>query len=170
MGKYKNKCYVDNILLGATDTVENLVVGKSYVRIIDQFSDGYPSEIIGVLDGDPTQAKTSAALTGTVVLRISETFAQINQIQFVDNEILPAAADTNLRLSADGTGQLVIAAPLLFETGTVPRPDVGQTGLYVAEPGGGGTGVYFVNSSTLGVVTTDEFTSRKKALIYALIF
>jgi uncharacterized protein YigE (DUF2233 family) len=42
--------------------------------------------------------------------------------------------------------------------------------LYVAEPGGGGTGVYFVNSSTLGVVTSDEFTSRKKALIYALIF
>lgn len=165
-----NKAYVDAILLGQTDTVENLVVGKSYVRIIDQFSDGYPSEIIGVLDGDPTQSKTSSELTGTVVLRISETSAQINQIQFVDNEILPAAADTNLRLSADGTGQLVIAAPLLFETGTVPRPDVGQTGLYVAEPGGGGTGVYFVNSSTLGVVTSDEFTSRKKALIYALIF
>jgi hypothetical protein len=166
-----NKQYVDDILTGTTDTVENLVVGKSYVKIIDQFSNGYPSEIIGVLDGDPTQSKTpSSSLTGTVVLRISETSAQINKIQFVDNEILPAAADTDLRLSADGTGQVVIAAPLIFEAATVPRPNLGQTGLYVAQPGGGGTGVYFVNSSTLGVVTTDEFTSRKKALIYALIF
>jgi len=165
-----NKAYVDDILLGGPDTVENLVVGKSYVRIIDSFTDAVPSAIIGVLDGDPSQSKTSSVLTGTTVMRITETVAQFTGIQFVDNEIMPTRSDTDLRLTADGTGQIVLAAPLLFEDSTVPQPSQGQTGIYVGATGGGGTGVYFVSSSTLGIVTSDEFTSRKKALIYALIF
>jgi len=165
-----NKAYVDDILLGGTDTVENLVVGKSYVKIIDSFTDANPSAIIGVLNGNPAESKTSAVLTGTTVMRITESVAQFTGIQFVDNEILPTRQNTDLRLAADGTGQIVLAAPLLFENSTVPRPGVGQTGVYVGDPGGGGTGVYFVSSSTLGVVTSDEFVSRKKALIYSLIF
>ena len=167
-----NKAYVDSVLIGGPDTVENLVVGKSYVKIIDSFTDGYPSTILGVLDGDPSQPKTvsTATLTGTTVMRITESVAQFTGIQFVDNEILPTRQNTDLRLNADGTGQIVLAAPLLFENATVPKPSSGQTGIYVKNPGGGGTGVYFISSSTLGVVTTDEFTSRKRALIYALIF
>jgi hypothetical protein len=152
------------------DDVENLVVGKSYVRIIDSFTDAVPSAIIGVLDGNPAQPKTDSVLTGTTVMRLTESVAQFTGIQFVDNEILPTRPDTDLRLSADGGGQIVLAAPLLFEDSTVPRPDIGQTGIYVANPGGGGTGVYFVSSSTLGIITSDEFVSRKKALIYSLIF
>jgi hypothetical protein len=167
-----NKQYVDDLIIGGPDTVENLVVGKSYVKIIDSFTDAFPSTILAVLDGDPTQPKTvsTATLTGTTVMRLTESVAQFTGIQFVDNEILPTRQDTDLRLAADGTGQIVLAAPLLFENSTVPRPDVGQTGIYVGNPGGGGTGVYFVSSSTLGVVTSDEFVSRKKALIYSLIF
>jgi hypothetical protein len=165
-----NKQYVDELLIGGPDTVENLVVGKSYVRIIDSFTDAVPSAIIGVLDGNPAQPKTDSVLTGTTVMRITESVAQFTGIQFVDNEILPTRPDTDLRLSTDGTGQIVLAAPLLFEDSSVPEPGQGQTGLYVAQPGGGGTGVYFINSSTLGVVTSDEFVSRKKALIYSLIF
>jgi hypothetical protein len=165
-----NKAYVDDLLIGGPDTVENLVVGKSYVKIIDSFTNAVPSAIIGVLNGDPSESKTSSVLTGTTVMRITESVAQFTGIQFVDNEILPTRQDTDLRLAADGTGQIVLAAPLLFEDSTVPRPSQGQTGIYVANPGGGGTGVYFVNSSTLGVVTSDEFVSRKKALIYSLIF
>jgi hypothetical protein len=165
-----NKAYVDDLLIGGPDTVENLVVGKSYVKIIDSFTDAVPSAIIGVLNGDPSESKTSSVLTGTTVMRITESIAQFAGIQFVDNEILPTTPDTNLRLTTDGTGQIVLAAPLLFEDSTVPRPDIGQTGIYVANPGGGGTGVYFVSSSTLGIITSDEFVSRKKALIYSLIF
>ena len=103
-----NKKYVDDILLGTTDTVENLVVGNSYVRIIDQFQDGFSSQILGVLNGDPDQPKTSVALTGTVVMRITEDIAQFPGIQFVSNEIMPTSADTDLRLSANGIGQIVI--------------------------------------------------------------
>jgi hypothetical protein len=165
-----NKAYVDDLLIGGPDTVENLVVGNSYVRIIDSFTDANPSAIIGVLDGNPAQDKTDSVLSGTTVMRITESVAQFTGIQFVDNEILPTRQDTDLRLSTDGTGQIVLAAPLLFEDSTVPEPGQGQTGIYVANPGGGGTGVYFVSSSTLGVVTSDEFVSRKKALIYSLIF
>jgi hypothetical protein len=165
-----NKQYVDDLIIGGPDTVENLVVGKSYVKIIDSFTNAVPSAIIGVLNGDSAQNKTDSVLTGTTVMRLTESVAQFTGIQFVDNEILPTRPDTNLRLAADGTGQIVLAAPLLFENSTVPRPDTGQTGIYVGNPGGGGTGVFFVSSSTLGVVTSDEFVSRKKALIYSLIF
>jgi hypothetical protein len=165
-----NKKYVDDILLGSTDTVENLVVGQSYVKIIDQSQDGFPSQLLGVLNGDPNQSKTSVALTGTVVMRITEDIAQFPGVQFINNQIMPTAADTDLRLAADGTGQLVVAAPFLFENTIPPSPGLGQTGLFVSNVGGGGTGVYFVSSSTLGVVTTDEFVSRKRALIFALIF
>jgi hypothetical protein len=165
-----NKRYVDDILLSASDTVENLVVGQSYVKIVDSLTDGFPSQIIGVLNGDPTEVKTSVALTGTVVMRITENIAQFPGIQLVNNEIMPTSVNTNLRLSASGSGQLVVAAPFLFENSIPPSPGLGQTGLYVANVGGGGTGVYFVSSSTLGVVTNDEFVSRKRALIFGLIF
>jgi hypothetical protein len=157
-------------LLTASDTVENLVVGQSYVKIVDSLTDGFPSQIIGVLNGDPTEVKTSVALTGTVVMRITENIAQFPGIQLVNNEIMPTSVNTNLRLSASGSGQLVVAAPFLFENSIPPSPGLGQTGLYVANVGGGGTGVYFVSSSTLGVVTNDEFVSRKRALIFGLIF
>lgn len=168
-----NKEYVDNAVATQTSSTLHLVDGKSYVTIIDQFRDGAPSQIVGVLNGNPvnTPGIISGNLnSGTLVMSISATGARFTGIQLIGNQVRPTNTNTNLVLDANGTGQIVIAAPLIFETSDVPVPGPGQTGLYSDDPAGGGTGIYFVNSSTGGVVTSDEFVSRRKALIYSLIF
>jgi hypothetical protein len=163
-----NKAYVDNLLVTVQPTANKLVVGNSYATIKDLYNDGVTSEFFVVLNGNPAERLT--VTTGTTVLRLTPNVAQFQGVQFVANEISPIGVNQNLLLTANGTGQIVFQAPILFETGGIPDPDLGQTGLYVAAPGGGGTGVFFVSKDNLGVTTTDEFTSRKRALVYAIIF
>lgn len=163
-----NKAYVDNLLVTIQPTANKLVVGNSYATLKDTYNDGITSEFFVVLDGDPSERLT--VTTGTVALRLTPNVAQFSGVQFIGNEISPIGLNESLLLTANGTGQIVLQAPILFETGGVPVPDLGETGLYVAEPGGGGTGVYFISKDNLGNDTTDEFTSRKKALVYAIIF
>ena len=103
-------------------------------------------------------------------MRITANVAQFSGVEFIQNQIQPVGANTDLRLATNGLGQIVIAAPLIFESNTLPVPGAGQTGLYTNNPGGGGTGIYYINSSTLGAITGDEFVSRKKALVFSLIF
>jgi len=167
-----NKKYVDNTLASGINNAENLVDGRSYLTIIDQQLNGVPSEIVGVLDGSPVDKSgiIGGTVTGTVVMRISSSVAQFSGIQLIQNQIQPVGANTNLILTTNGTGQILLQAPLLFQSSTTPVPGSGQTGLYTNNPGGGGTGVYYVNSSTGGVITNDEFVSRKKALVFSLIF
>lgn len=164
-----NKKYVDDRLISVITSTAAIVIGRSYITINDSLTNGGTSEIFGVLDGAPVD-KTDPISSGTVVLRISKTSAQIVGVEINDSTIKPVLTNTNLVLTANGLGQIVLSAPLLFETSTLPKPGPGQTGLYTDNPGGGGTGVYYINSSTLGAVTQDEFVSRKKALVFSLIF
>lgn len=164
-----NKKYVDDKVIATTTSSQSVVVGRSYIAINDSSVDGGASEIFGVLDGAPVD-KVDPITSGTVVLRISKTVAQFAGLSFINNQIKPVLTNTNLVLTTDGLGQIVLAAPLVFQSSNIPVPGIGQTGLYTDDPGAGGTGVYYVTSSTGGVITQDEFVSRKKALIYSLIF
>lgn len=164
-----NKKYVDNTLASGIKDAENLVSGNSYVTINDKVADSASfSEIVGVLDGMPSQKPNPT--TGTVVMRITTSTAQIARMQFNQNQISPVGTNANLIISANGTGQIVAAKPLVFQTSTPPTPSPGQTGIYSTNPGSGGTGMYYVNNNTGGTVTSDEFVSRKRALIFSLIF
>lgn len=163
-----NKAYVDNLLVTVQPTANKLVVGNSYATIKDLYNDGVTSEFFITLNGDPAERLT--VTTGTTVLRITPSVAQFAGVQFIANKISPISQNASLLLTANGTGQIVLEAPIVFETGGIPNPDLGQTGLFVATPGGGGTGVFFTAKDNLGNTTTDEFTSRKKALVYAIIF
>jgi hypothetical protein len=62
----------------------------------------------------------------------------------------------------------IIAGVLsLSNQSTVPSIPVGNVKLYSTnEPGGGGTGLYFVNTAG----TNDELISKSKAFTYSLIF
>jgi hypothetical protein len=164
-----NKKYVDNVLYNGTQVANSVVVGKSYLTIADYSVDGVPSEIIGVLDGAPSD-KIDPINSGTIVMRISASSARFSGIQIVGNQLEPTQANTDLRLVANGTGQIVVTSPLVFQTTSIPTPGSGQSGIYQNVPGGGGTGMYYVTSSTLGAVTSDEFVSRKRALVFSLIF
>lgn len=164
-----NVRFVLDQLASNIDQARSVVVGQSYITINDKVEDQSSfSQIIGVLDGTPTVKPNPT--TGTVVLRITTSTAQIAQMQFNANQISPVGANRSLVISANGTGQIIAASPILFQTSTPPVPGTGQTGLYSQNPGSGGTGMYYVNSSTGGVITQDEFVSRKKALIFSLIF
>ena len=164
-----NVRFVLDQLASNINQAENLVVGNSYIAINDKVANlASFSQILGVLDGDPSVKPNPT--TGTVVMRITTSTGLIAQMQFIGNQVSPVGTNKNLVLSANGTGQIVAASPMLFQTSTPPVPSTGQTGLYSNNPGSGGTGMYYVNSSTGGVVTQDEFVSRKKALIFSLIF
>ena len=145
-----------------------LVVGNSYVTLHDYNNDGLASEVIAVLNGDPTERLTIT--TGTVVMRLTSSVAQFQNIQFSSNQIDSVGLNQDLKITANGAGQIIFERPTLFSIGNVPNPSRGQTGLYVATPAGGGSGVFFKATDVDGSVRQDEFISRKKALIFSIIF
>jgi len=53
----------------------------------------------------------------------------------------------------------------LEEQGAAPSSTSSYNKLYSATPGEGGTGLYFVNSTS-----SDELVSKTKAMVYGLIF
>lgn len=164
-----NKKYVDDALASGIKDAENLVSGNSYVTINDRVADSASfSEIIGVLDGSPSVKPNPT--TGTVVMRITTSTAQVARMQFNQNQISPVGSNADLIISANGSGQIIAAKPLVFQTSVPPVPSPGQTGIYSTNPGSGGTGMYYVNNNTGGTVTSDEFVSRKRALIFSIIF
>lgn len=72
----------------------------------------------------------------------------------------------NLVLDPNGTGQLVVnAAMKLANQGSAPSPSAGNTHIYSNTPSAGGSGVFYVNNTDSG-----ELTSKLKARKLALIF
>lgn len=163
-----NKKYVDSLLIAPQTTAVKTQVGNTFITVRDAQEDSLTSDIIAVVNGDPDE-RTSIT-TGTLVMRLTEDSATFSGIQFTQNEISSTQLNADLILSTDGTGQIRLNAPLLFAEGNTPDPDLGETGLYVAESAGGGTGVFFKKKDLLGDVVQDEFISRKKALVYSIIF
>jgi hypothetical protein len=167
-----NKEYVDSLLVAEQAEAQMVRIGKSYLTLTDTSVDGVPSSIIGILNGDPENYDTERRnpTTGTVVMKLTTAAAQFAGIQLVGNSIYPVGSNQDLRLEANGTGQIILGRPLIFSEGNEPEPGVGETGLYVGPSSGGGTGVYFKKADTLGNITQDEFVSRKKALVFSIIF
>ena len=163
-----NKKYVDDTLLAASAVAEAVIDGHSYIKINDNYKDTGVSEIFAVLDGNPDDSKTNIT-TGTKIMSLTAASAIFNQVQFINNAISALGTNTNLILTPNGTGTTIITSPILLQTNSAPSPGIGQTAVYSNTPGGGGTGIYFVNN-TAGQNTRDEFVSRKKAIIISLIF
>lgn len=171
-----NKYYVDHVLSQSTGTSAGMRVGNSYVKLLDNYADGVPSELMLVLNGDPDQdlsVPNNNITGGTLAFSVTQDAVKFANVEFVNNVISTVGTNTNLILQANGTGVTVFTTPVIFgaapplTTSTVASEEVG---LYGSTPGGGGTGMYYVNNTISGEVISDEFVSRKKALIYSLIF
>jgi hypothetical protein len=68
--------------------------------------------------------------------------------------------------TVSATGNVAIDGPIqLADQSSVPAAVANTTVLYANTVGSGGTGVYFVDSST-----TDELVSKSKAIVYGIIF
>lgn len=95
------------------------------------------------------------------------------------NIVTAAASNGDITLAPDGTGRVVVSSAAatveeelkldqylrLVDQGGAPTQIASSTLLYAATAGGGGTGLFFVDSST-----SDELVSKSKAIVYGLIF
>lgn len=164
-----NKKYVDSAVYSGTDIAKRLVVGTSFLRIADS----------SLSPTDPFFASSSkiwATLdTGTnVVFKLEGTEAQLQGITINDYVVSVNTTATDLVLQVQtgtnlltGTASVAIDSPLKLKEypyGVTPE-DFNTTIYNSGTPGGGGTGLYYVNTTD-----SDELVSRRKAIIYGIIF
>jgi len=159
-----NKQYVDNALYAGTIFAKRIQVGNTFMKITDnsvQFTDppNYgPNRIFAAL-GTSTNEVFSLEGNTAVIQGIT-----------IDNSIISAnntATDLVLQPPV-GYGVVINEALKIGEitSSTVITAQANvDTLYYTANPGGGGTGLYYVNTNQ-----SDELVSRRKAIIYGIIF
>lgn len=159
-----NKQYVDNIAGSATLSKE-LRVGNSFVKLqdnslsnIDPYYNVIPQLTVSLGTGT---AKTVLLMQGTNAKFASLTLAG-NQIQ-----LNTGTTATSIILAPGGNGNVVqVHAPLQIQKTTAPASTASFTGIYsTSTVGGGGTGLFFVNTNN-----TDELVSRRRSIVYSIIF
>jgi len=108
-------------------------------------------------------------LTGSgagITAVVDDTTPQLGGNLDVNGQSVVTVSNGDIVLAPDGTGNTRVSSPIrLDDEGGAPTQVAGATLLYAATAGGGGTGLYFVDSST-----SDELVSKSKAIVYGLIF
>jgi hypothetical protein len=97
---------------------------------------------------------------GTVTISLNNDLSNITSVT-------SDASNSNLTLKANGTGSISINNILTFSSNASTPAAASVTKLYSKTVGGGGTGVFFINSA-VGSGTEDELISKKKARAYAI--
>ena len=121
-----------------------------------KFSTDNGSTYTGLLTG------SGAGITAVV----DDTTPQLGGNLDVNGRSVVSTSSGDIVLAPDGTGNTRVSSPIrLDDEGGAPTQVAGATLLYAATAGGGGTGLYFVDSST-----SDELVSKSKAIVYGLIF
>lgn len=119
-------------------------------------------------DGSTYSAiQTTSGSSGFITSVVDDTTPQLGGDLDVNGQTITSTSDGDVVITADGTGQLKIdKAVSIQDQGSAPSATAGYNKLYSsATQGGGGTGLYYVNSTT-----SDELVSRTKAIVYSLIF
>lgn len=158
-----NKAYVDNALYAGTDLAKRIQVGNSFMRVADN----------SITPGDPYWGVTNRifAALGTdtnVVFDLYGTSLSLSGITIDGSELI--AKDVNDIVLQPQSGSAVVIKETLKlgqrTTSTTVVPDGNLDTIYYSETvGGGGTGLYYVNTNQ-----SDELVSRRKAIIYGIIF
>jgi hypothetical protein len=169
---------------GISDFVDGFFVGKfqskiekddSFVAVHDQDGGDAVSAIEFTIDGNPAAFFFNDR-------------TELQHIRIQDTKIETTSSNTDLILSAAGTGSVkfedvlhITKGPYSDDDGTaggglpnfgvdadITNPDAPTDGLklYVKTEEAGGTALYFVNSDT----TQDELVSRNRAILYGFIF
>jgi hypothetical protein len=157
-----NKEYVDLALgVGVTST-QQLNVGRSSIRIFDN-SVSTTSPYYNVTN----QIVAALGNPGNVVFSLSGTQAQFQNITVIGSDFrATSGVNTNISISPTGSGKLVINSGIQLLHTSLVSSSTNHTSIYTTSTiGGGGTGVYFVNNTT-----SDELVSKKKAIVYGIIF
>jgi hypothetical protein len=162
-----------NIKVATTPSDNNHAASKAYVDTATSggsFSIGFrgdDSAVVSVTSGNSvliagnTNLSTAATEADTVTITLDSDLTDITSIT-------STASNSNLTLTANGTGSVVINEILTFDSNQGSDPSAGSvTKLYAKTPSGGGTGVFFINSS-VSSGTADELISKKKATALAI--
>jgi hypothetical protein len=160
-----NKAYVDIAVQTAQTTanVQKIVQQQTSIGAYDVSQGGYQGSNVSEVVVEFT--------TGIPSVRFTQNNVNFgNSILFTEGTITRADianADADLYLEPKGNGTIIIRKALrLTDQAVAPLANTNTTALYTTGVvGPGGTGIYYVNKDTSG-----EFISRKRAIIYGLIF
>lgn len=156
----------------ASDSATAVATQQSTKAYITSQLTGFAPKSIG--EGDSIVTVDDVG-TGTVTFRIDNitqaqmSFGQFNiyDLYISDNRIQTLDSNTDLILEANGSGEIVLNSVVaLAEQLSNPVAVSGYSQVYAKTPGGGGTGVYFTNTTN----GSDELVSKRKAIVYGLIF
>lgn len=144
-----SKAYVDGSIVGAS---------MSDFQIVGDDSTGFTvtdADTVRILGGTNI---ASVAATDTVTLNLDTALTSVNSIT--------SATGQNLTLVGD-TGLVVVNNILTFNSNATTPTAAAITKLYSKTVGGGGTGVFFINSA-VSSGTEGELISKKKATALAI--
>ena len=146
------KNYVDTQLSAVTSLDLNIVGDDSSAVILQS------GETLKIAGGSNIDTAVSEPDTLTINLN-----NDLNNITSITSD----ASNSNLTLKANGTGSIAVDNILTFNS-SATTPTAGSiTKIYNKTVGGGGTGVFFVNS-TVDSGAEGELISKKKARAYAI--
>jgi hypothetical protein len=163
-----------NIKVATTPTNNNHAASKAYVDAqvvtasgMTDFSivgDDSTGVIVG--DGDDVKISGGSNISATVTEPDTITISLNNDLSNITS-VTSDASNSNLTLKANGTGSISINNVLTFSSNASTPAAAAVTKLYSKTVGGGGTGVFFINSA-VGSGTEDELISKKKATALAI--
>lgn len=167
---------ISNITLGqlkvaSTPSNANHAASKAYVDL--QVGGGFSLKVAGddstqitVATGNTLQFTGGANITttgsepDTITIDLGQNLTNIESIS-------SATSNANLTLASNGTGDVVINDTLTFSGAAGTPTATAVTKLYNKTAGGGGTGLYFINSN-ISSGTEGELISKKKATALAI--
>jgi len=149
-----NKKYVDTAVSGAA--IDRILEGNTKAEVFDTSLGAPLSEFTIEIDG-------------VEKFSINAQTTELHQLQIDGTTIRPKNSGESLFLESNGSGEVVARDVLSIEgvvVPTAPAADSGRLKLYVQAEDVGGSGLYFVNTSS----TRDELVSKKKALLMSMLF
>jgi len=143
--------YVDNQIAGGGFTIGFTGDDSTTVSV----TTGNTVDIAG-----GSNISTTAAEPDTVTINLDQNLTDINSVS-------TGSSNGDLIIQANGTGSIVVDNILTFNSAaTTPSADT-VTKLYSKTAGGGGTGLYFINTN-ISSGTEGELISKKKATALAI--
>ena len=163
-----------NIKVATTPSDANHATSKAYVDAQVVTASGMTNfSIVGddstgvtVGDGDDVKIAGGSNISATVTNPDTITISLNNDLSNITS-VTSDASNSNLTLTANGTGSISINNVLTFSSNASTPAAASVTKLYSKTVGGGGTGVFFINSA-VGSGTEDELISKKKATALAI--
>ncbi len=148
-----SKAYVDSQVVAASGMTNFEIVGDDSTGVT--VGDNNTVQIVGGANIDVIVTEPD-----TVTVSLEQ---NLNNINSVSN----GSTNGDLILTANGTGSMVINNILTFNSAATTPSAAAITKLYSKTVGGGGTGVFFINSA-VGSGTEEELISKKKATALAI--